>query len=314
MSIGPPLPSTATVRADALRVIGLVLLVLVGAEFAFRAVVPRLSVNSRTLALHAERAERIAAADTTTVLILGNSVSGDGIDAELLQAELSAGGASAHVEHQPADSSAMVDWYYQLTNQFVAAGATPDVVVLPVGNPFPLTRVNPQTEDLLFSFLQLGDLPEYIELAEVRGFDAQAGVWAGKLSSLYAFRGRLQKRVLSELSDGFPALRGAMLDAHAPGEPVVTDVWADAFAELADANDIDVVIVGMPTAPLGGRVPDSAREVAARHGWILIDTPTFEVSATEIPDGLHLEPEAAARFTRHLAPLLADRLPAERDR
>ena len=68
-----------TLAADILRT-ALVLVTLLGAaELGFRAVVDELSKNSRTLSLHGERAARIAAAPGETMLILGNSVSGDGI-------------------------------------------------------------------------------------------------------------------------------------------------------------------------------------------------------------------------------------------
>lgn len=300
----PPRPQP-TLAADILRT-ALVLLALLGtAELAFRAVVDELSKNSRTLSVHSERAARIAAAPGETMLILGNSVSGDGIVAERIAAAWASADRPILIEHQPADSSATVDWYYQLKNQFIAVGAVPDVVVLPVGNPYPLTRINPQTEDLLYSFLTWQDLPSYLDLAEVRGFDAQAAVVAGKVSSLYAFRGRLQKRILSTLLPGFPSLRGAMLDARAPAAPRVTETWSRAFATLTAAHDIDVIVVAMPTAPLAARLPDSARAVCSAHGWAVVEAGDgFALAPGELPDGLHLEPAAAVRWSDHLAPEL----------
>jgi hypothetical protein len=306
-------PSHRRVLAtDIIRTLLLVLGLLAVTELGFRAVVPALSKNSRTLAAHAERAERIAQASEPSILILGNSVSGDGIDAEMLATAWAAQGFVAQIEHQPADSSAMVDWFYQLKNQFVAVNAVPDVVVIPVGNPYPLTRINPQTEDLLYSFLTWDDLPAYLARAEVVDFESRAAVYAGKLSALYAFRGRLQKRVLSTLLPGFPTLRGAMLDARAPAEARVTPVWAEALAALAAEHGIQVIIVAMPTAPLEARLPDATREVCARLGWTTVEAGQgFTLTPEELPDGLHLEPEAARRWTQHLAPRLLEAIELE---
>ncbi|MFT4705799.1 MAG: hypothetical protein ACI81R_003511, partial [Bradymonadia bacterium] len=254
---------------EVLAILAMILVVITAAELGFRALVPHLSKNSRTLALAPERALRIAEAppETTTVLILGNSVSDDGIIPDQLQTQLSGDGFDVLVEHQPADTSAMVDWSYQLENHFLATGASPDLLVLPVGNPYPLTRINPQTEDLLFSFLRFSDLPEYVRLAEIEGFEERMTTYLGKLSSLYAFRGRLQKRALSTAFSGFPDLRLVMRAAQAPREAAVTPVWAERLQRLSDENGVTVIVVAMPTEPLDARLTHDDHVLCSRLGW-----------------------------------------------
>lgn len=323
------LPAPPVSWREVVQTVAIVLALLLAGEALFRAVVPRLSKNSRTLALAPERAARIAAAnDATSILILGNSVSGDGIDADALAVGLRDAGHAVLVEHQPADSSAAVDWFYQLQNQYAAADAMPDVLLLPIGNPLPLTRVNPKTEDLLFSFLRVADLPEYLRASETRAFDAQLGVVAGKGVALYAFRGRFQKRALGTLVPGWVALRQAMMeprsvsadasDAEPPAAPAQTSVWAERIDGLADASGTRVVVVAMPTEPLDGRVPVDASRVVSSLGWDALE-PARGVAFTEEdrPDGLHLTPEAASRFTglliEAMVPVLGQRAVAEEE-
>ena len=318
-------------RVDILITLAMLVLVVGSAELAFRSIVPSLSANSRILAQVPERAAEIRAFDGTTVLILGNSISGDGIDAEALQVAL---GNSALIVHQPADTTVMRDWYYELKNQFYMRQSVPDWVVLPVGDSHPLTRVNQRTEDLLHSFLSWSDLPSFFERSEAGGarqnseqgvveeprrgdvFEGRLGLALAKASTLYGFRGRVQKRVLVTLSSGYEELRYAMRTAGVATDgthEVSSDpLWAELFAELTASNSTRVIVVAMPTEPLESTLPDADAAIAAEHGWRVVAPGLSGVwSADDRPDGLHLSPDASARFTALFAAVLAEELESE---
>lgn len=308
---------------------------IVGAvDLGFRAIVPSLSANSRTLAAAPARAEAIRGyADGPTVLVLGNSISGEGIAADRLQNALRAADVAALVVHQPADTTVARDWYYELTNQFFAHGAVPDFVVLPVGDAHPLTRVNERTEDLLFSFLRWHDLPQLFRISEQAAhdraiasgrdptprtelFEDRAGVALAKGLTLYGFRGRLQKRVLVTAVPRYEELRLAMRDANtstATGEDAVSadPTWARLLAEAARAAGTRVIVVAMPTEPIEGQLPAEDRALADENGWTVLE-PAATVTWTreDRPDGLHLTPEARDRLTDLLAPALVDAIRA----
>lgn len=302
-------PASRPVRvADALAGLLAVLLGLVVLDLAFRTRVPTLSLNSRTLAGHAERAARIReAGEVPTVLVLGNSSSRTAVDAGRLSQALARLGTPAVVEHQPSDSSNARDWYYQLKNMFVARGAVPDWVVLPDGTASPLTRVEAGTEDLLFTMLAWGDLPEYFALSGIRGFEERAAVVFSKASALYCFRGRVQKRVLGTLVPGYAEVREALAgevarEGEGEGAPGTDPTWIRRLATLAGAHGVGVAVVPLPTSALGGRLPEPERVLAASLGleiWEL--APDGPWPEDEVPDGLHLGEEARARFTDLLA-------------
>jgi hypothetical protein len=306
---------SGSVRRD-VSVTGAVLVAaLILVDVGFRLVLPDLSQNSRILARAPERAERLRAASARgelTVLVLGNSIGRDGIDPHLLGDLLRARGIRAHLEHQPADSSDVRDWYYQLKNQFVAAGAVPDLLLLPVGNLDPLIRQTEPSEDLLYSFLRPADLFEFFALSAITDMDERAALVLGKVWAVYGFRGRLQGRVLTELFSGYPDLhawirRSGVNDAATERRGRrVTALWAERLDALADRLGIRIVVIAMPTSDIEGRLPRADREVAERLGWQALEPAAAGgFGARERPDGLHLTPAARAHFTRLLAPHLA---------
>lgn len=296
--------SDGTVLRDVVVTLAWIVAVLLVAELGFRAIVPRLSANSRSIAASETRATELAAWDGPTVLVLGNSISGEGIDPGMLNDALEQAGSPARVWHQPADTTAMRDWTFELDTLFVDRGAVPDVLVLPVGFERPLARVNARTEDLYQSFLGPGDLRVLFELDGVEGLEERSGARLSKASALYGFRGRIQKRILVALVPGYEDMWGAIRRAAEQDTELVTnDAWAERMHEITEALGIRVVVVAMPSVALEGRLPDEDRALAERFGWTVLEPAaavTFD--ETERPDGFHLTEPARERFTRLLAP------------
>ena len=91
----------------------------------------------------------------------------------------------------------------------------------------------------------------------------------------------------------------------------------DRIGEACRAKSIQLVLVLPPLyAPLVAEMPPGAleehrrwlREAAARHGatWLDLDAdPTWDYGRERFRDALHYNPEGAADYSRHLAPLLA---------
>lgn len=286
--------------------------VLVAVELAFSSFVPQLSANSRSLAKNPERAERIlGAGDKPTVLLLGNSMGREGIDEDLLEELMRGAGLDAVVEHQPADASIPRDWYYQLKNHYVERGAVPDVVVLPVGDGRPFVRTKRPIEDLMYTFLVREDLGDFFEYSEMDSFDDRSEVVLGFTSAMYCFRGRFQKRILTEIDPGYEGLRGAMnvTSAQGGGEakaPPSNRNWVELIDKITRENGSSVVVIPMPTRALEGRLPDSDRAIAREFGWHLVEPADgVRFPDDEIPDGLHLTAPARERFTEMLTPPLA---------
>jgi hypothetical protein len=298
-------------------VVTLAFLLLIGVALdqAFRVVLPRLSLNSRILAAGPQRAARLrSSVAETKILILGNSVGREGIDTELLEQRLRGGGADVHIEHQPADSSDMREWYYQLRNQFLVEGAVPDVLVLPVGLYQPLTRQEKPSEDLLVSFLRWPDLPDFFRASKIDAPSDRAEILFARCFTPYNFRGRLQKRVLSEMVAGYRGMMEHLAGLRQRGTPdrhPTSLVWPTRLAELARDHRIRVIVVAMPTAELHATLPAEDRQLADRLGWMVVEPaePTA-FDAQDHPDGHHLTPAARTRFTLLLWASLGAKLSA----
>ncbi len=298
-----------SLRTEVLLSSAVILGLILAAELVFRAMVPGLSANSRTLAAAPERSARLIEAATEgrpTVLVLGNSISGEGIDGEQLADLIADAGLTVQLEHQPADTTVMRDWFYEFKNLFVAPGAAPDWLVLPVGDAAPLRRVNERTEDLMFSFVTWSDMPGFVERNDIRGLEEVCGTVFGKLSALYGFRGRFQKRVLVTLASRYEELRYQMRESGAAtsGEDQISEdaQWARALAALAQEHGTEVLIVAMPTDAIESTIPETDRALARELGWgVIAPGLGHEWTRADRPDGLHLEAPARARFTALLA-------------
>jgi hypothetical protein len=295
----------------------LLVLLALPAELVLRAGINELSRNSSIIGAHPERAQRIAAEQSRpSILILGNSMSGHAIDAQLLAEELRRRGADVLVEHQPADSTAMRDWYLELKNMFVAAGAVPDWLILPVGDARELTRINPRTEDLAHFFLANDDIASLFELDGMHRFEDRAAVHLARLSTLYCYRGRIQKRLLDAFVPGYAELRQVMNTSGPPADESdgrLSTAWADLMRDLTQQHDIRPIVVALPTQHLANGLLPSERELAERAGWHILEPGTNAVwTSDDVPDGLHLSEPARERFTRLLAPPLADLLTGPR--
>ena len=218
-------------------------------------------------------------------------------------------GLDALIEHQPADSSIMREWHYQLKNLFVAAGAVPDMLVLPVGDGHPFLRTQPPIEDLLHTFLQPGDLPSFIHYSEIDDFETMASIVFRHVSALSCFRGRMQKRLFVSFVPSYEQLQTAMVGSGPTGEPRRTAQWFELLSELTRDHGIDVIVIALPTQDLDGRLPERDRALARQVGWTVLE-PGGNVawSDKDRPDGLHLTGAAQSRFTRLLALSLAELL------
>lgn len=284
-------------------------------EAVLRSRLDTLSDNARRVASGPGLAQALARGSDDgleTVLILGNSVSNDGIDAEIVGQYL----PGTVIAHQPVDSSVLRDWYYILHNFYTSQGVAPDAVVLPVGFDNPLLRTNARTEDLLFTVLGWGDLPDLAERSEVDDPEELLSLYANKGSALIAFRGRLQQRILSAVVPDFADLRRTVRDRNievrnadaaveeaAPrGEPV----WLDEFTDLTDRLGIEVVVVAVPTEDLEGGLAAEDLERIRERGWSYVAPPEGQSwSAEEIPDGHHMTREGEIRYSNLLGPMLA---------
>ena len=308
------------VGTNELKVVAFVLLVLLTVEFSIRATESRLSADLSTIRQFPQVAQSIAderAGGKGTVLILGNSISREGIDPNILQANPDWVTANYTCQKAVADGTAVTDWYYTFKRYFVRPGKMPDVIVLPYegknGGHFRDDRL--VVPDRLGQFFcATADLPELLR-EDVTPFVDRADCLLSRSSLAFANRERIRKRCLDVVIPHYRHTAEWINDvqwdrAQSERDRNVgpqTFTRLERYNELAQRNNVQLILVAMPIAEpyeLGQRF----RNFLMNKQIPLIDgREVAGVTAKMIPDGLHMNTAGSELFSEFLAKRLIGR-------
>jgi hypothetical protein len=252
------------------------------------------------------------------VVIVGNSLTRCGIDEAALAERLRQTGTSASVcVLHPSETTAR-DWYYLIKNQVLAGAAQPDTLVI-CGVDRHFADGGDLRFDIFARFIaQPTDWPGLV-VHDLQSVDGAGELALSTYSAAWANREAVQRRVLNGVIPGYEGLaqrinRQQRQRAH-PGEPAApTYSYLERILTLADAHGVDVLLVAMPVATPYELADDMLATAAAHHARVLDYSGRAGFEPVDFPDGLHLSPTAATRFTRDfatsLSPLLATADPA----
>ncbi|MDA1018181.1 MAG: hypothetical protein O3A00_27465 [Planctomycetota bacterium] len=299
------------------KVIAFVAVVLLSAEFGIRGLESRVSkdfVGIRSFPEIAATFSEPQHANDHRILFLGNSLTRDGIDVEFVTQELArspgrSGHSGAFVRKATADGSGIVEWFYAFRNQFVKTGHAPDMVVLGFEGPRgghvgDSRKFDPSTLGYLFS--ELDDLPDVMQ-HEVAGFGERTDFLLGLVSAAYANRQRVQYRVLDTIIPDYressDRINEAVVDPQprVPTNPVNTFTRLSRFVELAHVHNVQVVLVAIPVPDEYDIAPGLIEFCAARNIRLIDARRVPGIDNSMFPDGLHMNPVAAGRFSRYVA-------------
>ena len=290
--------STSSFRNE-LKVIACVLLVLAGLEVAMRAGEERLSVDIAHIRSGDEISTRVGDSARPTLLLLGNSLTREGIAPVLLE---SAAGGDLLVEAYYPDGSSVNEWAYAYRRYFAEPGNAPDYLVIGAGRSHLFDSDLPPDRFGAY-FCSRQDIPRYFR-RHVHDPDDAAGFFLARSSAAYTNRHRVQPRVFSVLVPHYQEVLPRLATrARLPAE---VDAREDTHRNLAEllavareaGTRVAVVAIPMPEPyPL----PDSTRRVISDAGATLIDArdlPGIEVA--NFPDNYHLDPAGATIVTEYL--------------
>jgi hypothetical protein len=279
--------------------LALVLLVLAGCELGLRASIRRVSIDVR----HIEQIPRIvsdlSAAPPPTVLFLGNSLTRAGVDVDSL------GLGKAHVALLYPDDTAIADWLYLYKRRVRAAGAQPDLVLVPFSGD-QLSDAAPVHTDRLGSLGGLGLLPEACA-HDARDLGGRVSYVLGALSSAYANRDRVRTEVLRAVIPGYrqsaetlnKSLRAGA--AASSGRALLHYTRLERLLESSKGTRTRIAFVRMPV-PSPGPIDPGLELVLREHGAPLLDLRRVTgVTDAAYLDGYHLAPHGAALFSRELS-------------
>lgn len=312
-------------RAAGLLVLVPLALMLVALELGMRFVEPTLSLDIRHIQQVPAIATSMRGAGEPRILFLGNSLTRNGVDLDLLGAGLEVTGTSRPSLHAIyPDDTTVLDWLYILESSIVRAGAAPEMIVIGFANHHLVdTPVRPvQTYRLGRYFTDWQDLPRLFRY-DVTDLDDRVSVVLSKLSAAFANRERLSARVLDLLPGHRASARhvndvlgggtqgaenGGDSDLHATATVPTYDRMTR-LVQLANSAGSRLLFVAMPVRD-EYELPGGLVEAVVGAGGQLIDLRDVEgLTREHFLDSLHLSPNGAEIYSAALVNALRPLLP-----
>ena len=291
--------------------LALIAVLLAGLEVFARVIVERHSKVQRMVNEEYQAAihlRKTPGSKTKNILILGNSLVGQGIDFGALQQTL------------PPDWKAhrfwiyntyYTDWYFGLRRLF-AEGSRPDVVAIL----FPALHlcVSSIRGDYFSHYLmQTQDL---MQVRTQLGLDrtTTANLLFARVSKFYAIRSEIRKVFLQSLMPDLPQMYSLMKPREGWDltDQQVTDICAErltVYRKIAEAYGSKLVLL-VPPIPRPSAEHHDALRIAAKRAGVetVIPMAYADVPTGEFIDDIHLSPIGAEIYTRKLVQTLTPRM------
>jgi hypothetical protein len=242
---------------------------------------------------------------TKQILILGNSVVGQGIAFDVLQRTIPPDWTAHRFWIQ---NTNYTDWYFGLRRLF-AEGARPDVVAIV----FPALNLcsPPGIRGDYFSqyLMRTQDL---LQVRSQLALDrtTTANLLLARFSKFYAIRSEIRKVLLQSLVPDLPQMYNLIKpgEARNPTDQQVIDMGAErltAYRKIAEAYGSTLILI-VPPIPRPSSEHHEALRIAARLAGVqaVIPMAFADVPAGDFIDDYHLNPNGAAVYTRKLVQTL----------
>lgn len=300
--------SISSFRTEA-KVIGMVLLALAACELGVRVFEKRLVVDAQTPAL----LKRLVEGEGQRVLVLGNSLVRDNVNADILEAEIKAQGVwSINVERVYWMNTTINDWYYAFKHHCVDTGRLPDVLVVCFSNKY-LQDSSIQRSLVARYHSSARDIPQIFS-EDVRDFDGRVEFLLSAWSASFTHRTSVARRVLNaaipHYRESAMRINKALLAAanKRQGDYQPTHRRLEQLIQLAQNHGVRVILVAVPVKSPYLIDPQIMR-TAETAGVTFIDSRLVEgLSEESYVDWIHMNSDGAALYSRFLARQLATHL------
>lgn len=308
--------SISSFKNSSTALLAAVLLLGVGAEFAFRQSLGFKSVDEAHIRQIPAISARLAGGPAPKILFLGNSLTRAGVDVDELRRSIALPNASAmRIERVFPDDTRIGEWYYAFKRFFVDQDHIPDVLVL--------SFVNRQLEDfrkmdpsrLGSVYSDLHHAPEVFR-EDLTQLDDRVEYLLAGCSQAFANRTRVKRVILDKLIPNYRSSAQRLNDtmkmtesSGAPSRPASYSRLKRLLA-LASRRRIRVIVAAMPL-PEVYPVDPALLEILRNSGAAYVDCRNVEgIGPKQFVDGLHLDAEGARLYTRAFAQRLGELEPA----
>lgn len=248
------------------------------------------------------------------VLFLGNSMTRYGVNPDVFVK------AADDRTHRPLtvtkinpDATKIADWYYLYRNFFHEKGRKPDLLIIG----FQGDQLSDQPTQHINRLARFYDCrsDDWSDLTrwDLRSFEDVCSYAASCVSGLHGNRDRFDRRVLDLVVPHYREAVARINTVQRQGDsplPVAMSASGPTYDRLekflatAQADGTRVVFVAMPVGH-DYQVDPTALTVITGHGAELVDCRNIpELGTEQIPDGIHLSPAGAARYSDYLAKAL----------
>ncbi len=293
-------------------ILGITGLILIGIECASRTLIlPKSKIERRTEAEFNEAVAINEHGKHRTLLLLGNSLLGKGIEMPMLSSMLPADWKAKRIL---VEDTAYYDWYYGMHNLFLK-GSRPDVVVLMLSIK-QLTSNSIRGEYSAYRMMDFLDLPNLAADLHMHP-TAASGLLVGNLSAFYGTRVEIRKKVLDLLIPDFSGLTKLLVSSQVTSgsEKFAAEELRSRFGklrELSEQKSIPIAVLIAPESGLRDEILKKVCVVAADANFnVLVPVKPDELSTADYSDGFHLNAGGAAKFTKSFGEMLRCHLPGE---
>lgn len=295
--------SVATTPArprEALIVIGL-LFIIAAADAGLRLVEHRLSGNLAHIAELQEIIDRHVGAGPAAVLLVGNSLTNNGVDESALEGSF----GIQQVAKVTPDATSLWDWQCLLDNRVLERGVQFDTIVIGFAWRQLSDQTTPDASRLGAFYCELSDIanPESIGLSDIAGVGEFV---AAKTLRLYAVRDTLRNRTLSVIIPGYEEFtqqqnRRAGDTGAGNGEAVYSFEVLRGMAERVEKSGARLVLVAMPVQD-SYELDSGLLELARERRIALLDYRSLDdIDTHSFRDSMHLNERGQAVLTARLA-------------
>jgi hypothetical protein len=248
------------------------------------------------------------------VVFLGNSLTRYGVvPDEFCTAVESRVGCPVHAVKLTPDNTALADWYYAYRNFLSGQGRAPDVLVLGFEGGHLRDAPSIHTDRLGRYYCDWDDLDDLFAW-DLPTFEDRARYLLGSKSAIISNRDRIERRVLDLVipgyRDGIQELNRRLKSNQENALPAATYKRLASLLDLARDDGVQVVVAAMPV-PQPYDVDATLTATIDRAGAVLVDCRDVPgVTPAMFPDGVHMNPEAATRYSRFLAEQMQSRIAA----